>query len=308
MLRALLLTTLTLTCTLPASAQRYGRGMPRVQVPTKSMSGTIREVSGNKIVWECDGKSGPLPYDGSTQLTVTAQGDTGFVTPGAVVSVSGTLRAETKTITGASLTVHVNPAQTAGRPGRVTVNAGDPQINVKGQLVSLDPLVLKVMDGIVFVPARTEPNAVRAIPPVYDATLQVKLREAKPESVGLALGSMPKLIAAGDSVTVTVRQDRPTVASAISIRKTEVLKSGRTKEDGDKKETEKKDGNKPAAETAAGTTKPEGDGKKEAGDDAKPEMKDGAKPEMKETGKSAEGKEGAASPEAAAGAKPTAEG
>lgn len=229
----------------------------RVQIPTRSMQGEITEVRGRTLMWESDGKSGPIPYDQSTRLTVYASGDPGFVVPGAVVSVSGTLRPD-QSVIGASLTVHVNPAQTAAMPGIARVNSSDPQINVKGRLVSLDPLAIKTIDGISMSTGQQQNQAGAVVPPIYDTVLKVKLRDPKPASVSLVLGSAPQLIAAGDRVTVTVAQNRPNVASAISVRKSDVLKSGRTKPEKPAAEgTKKEDAAKPAAEAKPDAAKPE---------------------------------------------------
>lgn len=227
-------------------------------VRSQTYQGEIKEVRGNTIIWESDGKTGPIPYDRATTLTVSGTGDAGFVTPGAVVTISGTLRPD-KSIIGASMSVHANPKET-GQAVRVTVSEADPQIRVKGQIVSFEPLTIKAIDGISMTQASQQNQRAGAMaPPAYGVVLQVKLRDPKPETVGLILGSAPRLIAAGDTATVTVREDRPKVASAISIRKTEPLKSGRKKPEEKKEEGDA--AKKPAEE---GTKSAEEEGSKAA--------------------------------------------
>lgn len=242
MLRTLLvIATLHLAAT-PVHAQRGAT----IFIQTKTMQGEIVAIQGSRLIWESEGKRGPIPYDQMTTLNVYASGDPGFVVPGAVVTVAGTLRPD-KTITAAMITVHVNPGQTAALPGRASVDTNDPEIQIKGRLVSVDPLVMKAIDGIAFVTGADDQRAGANVQPIYDAVLKISLRDPKPEQVSLMLGSAPKLIEVGDKVTVSVREDRPNVANYIGIQKSTVLQSGRKKEEGEKG-TEAKEGAKPASE------------------------------------------------------------
>lgn len=247
-------------CYVVSSALAQYPRRPSMRGETKSMSGEITQVAGNRVMWEADGNSGPIPFDRTTRWEVKGTGDAGFLSVGSVVTVKGIFKAEDSKIILASFDVHRSPRDTA-RPGNCTVQTADPNITVKGTVISAEPMAIKAIDTITLIKG-SDANGQRSRP-VSGATLKVEPRGGKVETVGLILGSAPQLIAPGDSVTVTVNSLRPTVAQSISVTKSEPLSSKRG-EGGKAKEDEKK----PAADE--GGAKPEegksaAEGEKEAG-------------------------------------------
>ena len=214
----------------PAAAQgRYVQ--VRQQVQTKTVEGEVKGMQGTRLIVEIDGQTGPIPVDRNTRLTVSATGDKGFLRPGAVVVVSGTLRPD-GTVAGASFVLHPNAQQTITPTAR-KVNASDPQVTVAGSLVSLDPFVIRTIDPIAVV--RPEEGNVGAWAPggidvstanaKKDLMLTVKLRDGVPPEIPMDLGGTPGLIAEGDWAYVTFASDNPSVARAVRVRKAEPLKS-----------------------------------------------------------------------------------
>ena len=249
--RRLALATLIALTAAPAAAQ-----VPFVQatrqIRTRTVEGEVKNVKGSRVFVEIDGETGPIPVDRNTRLNVAANGDRGFLTPGAVVVVNGTLRPD-GTIAGASFTLHPDPKNTVTETAR-KVNAADPQITVAGRLVSLEPFVIKAIDPIAVVKP-DEQNVGAFAPGGIDVVaasgkrglvLTVKLRDGLPEEVRMQLGSSPALIAPGDWAAVTFGEDNPNAARAVNIRKTESLKSPASQAAAakDAKEDKKAKGNK----------------------------------------------------------------
>ena len=237
----------------PAFGQFYGQ---QRQVRTKAVEGEIKEIRGSRLIVEIDGKTGPLPVDRNTNLMVTGKGDLGFLRPGAVVVVSGTLRPD-GTVAGADFAVHPNPKQSVDPQVR-RVNAADPQITVAGQLVSLEPFKIKALDSIAMVKGEGDNIGINIVgvgevPPagsIQNAVLTVNLRDGKPQEVSVNLGNSPQLIAPGDWFVASFREDRPQTPFHVTVRKEEPLKSGATPADkeGEKKDGEKSEGEKTDAE------------------------------------------------------------
>lgn len=239
-----------------ATSMAFGQSATfRYTVRTKSFQGEITEVRGSTLIWETDGQTGPIPYNKNTRLNVTAKGDPGFVGLGSVVTVSGLLKPD-KTIIDATMTVHLNPQQTANI-GNANVNQNDPQITIKGRLVNLNPLTIKAIDTITMTSGGQANRAAGGTsPPIFGAVLPFKLRVAKPETINLLLGSAPNFIAAGDSATVVVAEDNPKVASSITIRKTEPLESPKARAAKAKADTEKTEDDKKSDEEKTDAEKP----------------------------------------------------
>ena len=235
--------------TLPASAQNYGQ---QRQVRTKAVEGEIKEIRGSRLIVEIDGKTGPLPVDRNTELVVTGKGDLGFLRPGAVVVVSGTLRPD-GTVAGADFAVHPDPKRSVDPQVR-RVNAADPQITVAGRLLSLEPFQIKALDSIAMVKGEGDTWGINIlgvgeVPPagsIQNAVLTVNLRDGKPQEVSVNLGPSPQLIAPGDWFVASFREDRPQTPYHVRVRKEEPLKSGATPadKDGEKTGGEKADGEK----------------------------------------------------------------
>ena len=258
------LTALAAAAALASTAAAQGRYLQTQRnVQTKTVEGEVKAVQGPRVIVDVDGQTGPIPVDRNTQLNVTARGDAGFLTPGAVVVVSGTLRPD-GTVAGGWFTLHPNAQETV-TPTTRKVNAADPQVTVAGRLVSLEPFVIRTIDPIAVV--RPDETNVGAFAPggidvstagaKSDLTLTVKLRDGKPKDVSMNLGSALALVEPGDTASMTFREDNPRAAWRVSIRKAEPMKSEAPKADGGKKS----DGGKTAEAGAKGEESKAGDEK-----------------------------------------------
>ena len=203
---------------------RLGIGVP---VETKTINGTVTEVSPRGMAIESDGRAMPVPMNRSTDVRVEGRGDSGFLQPGAIVETWGTMQPD-GSLVRAGLRVHVLPKTTAASGRRQTFNADDPQVNFFGRVLSTEPLVIQSLDTLV----PTQPNP-QGGPPregkgVANPQVPVTLDDRNPETVPIVLGGDASMAAVGDTVAVMVRADNPNVASRVTIRKTEVAKSPAT--------------------------------------------------------------------------------
>ena len=213
----------------PAAAQnplitRDGRLAIGVPVKTKSMNATVAEVTRNGIVLDTEDGRQPLPMDGQTIVRVEGRGDTGFVQPGAIVVAWGTM-SENMRLAEADFRVHLEPRQTVDAGRMINVFEDEPQINFYGRIVSLDPLVVQSLDT--FVPSQRTPQGGvgQQATPVRDARITLDLYVKDREDVNVCFGADARMAEAGDQVRVTVREDRPQVAYAVTIAKQETATS-----------------------------------------------------------------------------------
>ena len=187
------------------------------------VQGTVVSVSRRGIVMEVDGKQGPVPMNRNTTIRVEATGDPGFVRKGAVVTVNGAVAGKSS-LTNASITVHMNPRQTARQRTRI-VSKHASEMTITGVIVSLNPLVINATDLIEMEVGNANSSVGIVVPPVSPGKIQVQPSQATKERVNLSLGNAINLIAAEDRITYYYRQGRPNLAERVIVRKQEPLKS-----------------------------------------------------------------------------------
>ena len=180
-------------------------------------AGTIKGVRGNVLLVEVDGQTGPVATDAQTKLTVAATGDGGFLTPGVMMAVTGSLRPEGK-LTGARFTLHPNAKQTLTTKGR-TVNAADPKLTVAARLLSKEPFVVQTLEAI---QVQRDGRTVTRVP--AGQKLPVSLASKDPKEVDITLGPAARLIAEGDAVRLTFKKGRA-AATAVSVTKSQPMSS-----------------------------------------------------------------------------------
>lgn len=231
----------------PSEAQRPripGAGYPAVKVETKTLEGTIEAISPQGLVVNIDGQSGPVPMDRQTTLEVTGYGDPGFMQPGAAVWVMGRMQPD-GSVSNAQFTIHLSPQETL-KTGERTFEASDPSIGFAGRIVSLEPFVVQSLDTIVPEMANPQGGPAKRGRALRNPRLQVKPEIRQPERVRVIFGPNPALAAVGDEARITIRSDRPNVASRVQITKEETATSPATraeaaKSDGAMKGKAKKD-------------------------------------------------------------------
>lgn len=193
-------------------------------VQTKTLNGEVAQVSPRGLVAEIDGQQTPVPMNRQTRVRIEGRGDAGFLQPGAFVSVWGKMTPE-MTVREANLRVHVEPKQTAQWGRMVNVFEDDPQLSFVGRVVTVEPLVVQAMDTLVPAQRDAQGRAGKTGRPVQNAKIPLDLYAKSPEEVDVVFGTDLSMAAAGDELKVIIREDRPKVADAVIVKKSEVATS-----------------------------------------------------------------------------------
>lgn len=281
-------TVLLLTSAGLAQQPGYNRGNQQ-QPPSKWFEGELKSVNRNGFGVESDGKQAVIPVTGATKLTVTANGDPGFLKPGVTVTVQGERRTTTPAIMNATLTAHMSPRETAA-PQIREIDAAGELVTFNAVIVQTEPdMIVRAIDAIQL-KRKVGNNWVKAAPQ-RNLTMPVKLHDRMADNVAIRIGRNASMAKEGDAVRFEMVQGIP-VAKEFEITLSEKLDSSKfaqpeTKKKGksrkDKKDDDAKpDDAKPEADskpTAEGTTTPEApatEGQPEG--ESAPAEGDGAKP------------------------------
>ena len=229
--RVLLL--LSLCSLLPAAASAQygptvtpGLGGATLNVPiqTKTINAEIVEISRRGLIVDREGQPTPVPIDRQTEVIIEGEGDPGFVQPGTILYVWGKLKPD-MTVIEAGYRVHVEPKKTANWGGLKNVYEDDANIRIMAKVLTLEPFVVQSLDTLVPTQRNERGDVGRQGRPLRNAKLKLDLYDSQPETVPVSFGTNPKLAEVGDSVAILIREDRPKVASRVTVRKKTVATS-----------------------------------------------------------------------------------
>ena len=216
----------------PVAAAQYGPSVTpglggiglNVPVQTKTINADIVEISKRGLVIEREGQPMPVPMDRQTEIRIEGEGDPGFVQPGVIMNVWGKLKPDL-TVIEAGYRVHVEPKRTANWGGLKNVYEEDANINIMAKVLTVEPLVVQSLDTLVPTQRNARGEIGRQGTPLRNARLTLDPYVPQPETIPVSFGVDPKLAEVGDSVAIMIREDRPKVASRVTVRKKTVATS-----------------------------------------------------------------------------------
>ena len=186
----------------------------------QTVNATIRGISPQALLVDVGGEQGTIGLTARTELTVRGTVERDVLQPGALVTASGYIR-EGGVMKDAIVTVDFSNPRWPQR--NVEVKQSEPLATVHGRVISLDPLAIVSLDGLVLVGEQVQEN----VPPpksrpAFNQRFTLELKDAgKP--LKATFGAAPALIAEGDSARITVPQNGPRVATRVEVQREATL-------------------------------------------------------------------------------------
>ena len=200
--------------------------MPRVpgqtKEVTKTVDATIKGITPQALLVEVEGQTGPVPLDGNSQLVVVGKVEREFLQAGSSVMVSGYVR-EGGRLTDAIVTLHVQPQQTMSGSAVRQVKQTNPLVTAAGQIVSLDPLRVRITDGLQLVGEQTQPNVPPPTSqPQYNQILTLELK-SNDATIAANFGANAALIPENASAKLTVPENGQPVVRRVVVTREEPI-------------------------------------------------------------------------------------